>query len=119
MTTKKKARARVRAAQWRAVEANAERQRAHARVSNIRRYGLTMDAYHAMLQEQSWRCAICGCSFLVLPGMKAERPCVDHDHVTGAVRGLLCNQCNATIGMAGDRVDVLAKAIAYLMRAKR
>lgn len=39
---------------------------------------------------------------------------VDHDHVTGKVRGLLCSRCNTGIGMMGDNTALLRKAIEYL-----
>ena len=56
------------------------------------RYGITIDEYNKMLQVQNGRCAICG----ELPSNK--RLCIDHDHNTGAVRGLLCIGCNVAIG---------------------
>lgn len=50
------------------------------------RYGLTIDAYNAKLVEQDGVCAICR--------GEMKRPCVDHDHITGATRGILCHRCN-------------------------
>ncbi|MGQ5576747.1 endonuclease VII domain-containing protein [Streptomyces sp. ECR3.8] len=56
------------------------------------RYGITIEQYEQMLASQRGGCAICG-SF---PGGK--RLAVDHCHVTGRVRALLCPQCNRSIG---------------------
>lgn len=41
-------------------------------------------------------------------------PCVDHNHVTGAVRGFICTRCNTAIGMAGDSPDILEAIADYL-----
>lgn len=58
-----------------------------------------------MLESQGSVCAICGC----LPPL-----CVDHNHVTGVVRGLLCRNCNLALGGFKDNPDSLRKAITYL-----
>jgi len=73
----------------------------------IREYGLTPEAYAALVDSQGGLCAV-GC----------ERPAkhVDHDHMTGAVRGVLCFPCNAALGQLKDRVDLLHNAIDYLER---
>jgi len=39
---------------------------------------------------------------------------VDHDHLSGAIRGLLCHKCNAALGMVGDSIDHLLGLIQYL-----
>ena len=62
--------------------------------------------FNKMLENQSGNCGICE--------TKMELPCIDHDHRTGEVRMLLCQQCNSIIGMANDDVDRLQKSIAYL-----
>lgn len=55
-------------------------------------------------------CEICGV-------VESDRPlCVDHDHTTGAMRGLLCNNCNAGIGLLGDCPSRIELAAAYLRR---
>lgn len=69
-------------------------------------YGLTLDEYRAMVERQGGRCAICGQADVKLV--------VDHNHVSGAVRSLLCHLCNAMIGCARERIDILAAAAAYL-----
>jgi hypothetical protein len=39
---------------------------------------------------------------------------LDHDHVTGRVRGLLCNLCNTGLGALADNEDLFLRAISYL-----
>jgi hypothetical protein len=81
----------------------------------LREYGLTEAEYQAMLEEQSGVCAICRRpeSARTSSG-EIRRLAVDHDHETGAVRGLLCGACNRGIGLLGDDADRLASAAAYL-----
>lgn len=76
----------------------------------LRSYGLTWEAFELMMRRQSGKCAIClG---------RSGRLIVDHDHVTGAVRGLLCNRCNAGLGQFQDSQSRLSAAINYLGPAK-
>ena len=94
------------------VEVSREYGRQHQRRHRMRTaYGLTEDDWIALLQKQGGRCGMCG----HLPS-DARALVVDHDHGTGAVRELLCNNCNVIIGMAGDDVERLQKAIAYLVK---
>lgn len=72
------------------------------------RYGIDRATYDAMLAAQHGRCAICGGP----PGR--SRLHVDHDHITGAVRGLLCGPCNQGLGFLRDDPDVLRAALRYL-----
>jgi hypothetical protein len=76
-------------------------------------YGLEPEDYRALFESQHGACAICG-----KPETPGSRLHVDHDHTTGAVRGLLCNHCNVLIGMAGEDPATLRKAIAYLARTR-
>lgn len=59
--------------------------------------------------SQSSLCAICGqtCS-------TGQRLCVDHDHATGKMRGLLCRKCNSGLGQFGDDPEMLRAALSYL-----
>jgi hypothetical protein len=77
------------------------------------RYGLSLSSFNAMLDEQNSQCAICRVDF-----SSAIRPNVDHDHMTGAVRGLLCSNCNKGIGFLGDQASTVAAAVQYLIRAQ-
>jgi len=81
----------------------------------LRRFGITMEQYEAMLKAQDDRCAICG-NAEKTNGKHGEpmELAVDHNHATKAVRGLLCNSCNKGIGHFNDDPDLLRAAIAYL-----
>jgi hypothetical protein len=78
-------------------------------------YGISQIEYDAMLSAQGGVCAICG----QLEHRKNRSGStidlsVDHDHVTGRVRALLCAKCNHGLGDFGDDIGVMTKAIAYL-----
>lgn len=74
-------------------------------------YGLTRAEYDRRLEAQGRVCAICRTSE---PGPNRTMWCVDHDHSTGAVRGLLCIGCNAGLGNLRDDPEILERAAAYL-----
>lgn len=69
-------------------------------------YGITLEDYAAMLERQQGQCAICGTA--------DEKLVVDHNHITGKVRSLLCHLCNALIGCAREDIAILVRAAAYL-----
>lgn len=75
------------------------------RLRKLRKYGLTLGDFEWLLISQGSRCAICH--------QRCEL-CIDHDHATGEVRGLLCYQCNGGLGMFRDDPRRLASAIDYL-----
>lgn len=104
----------ARDAKRRWVEANPERHSMQIRAAHLRReYGLTVEDYDLMLASQGGGCAICGATE---GNFRRKRLAVDHDHKTGAVRGLLCYLCNSLIGNAKDDPDVLVRAAEYLAR---
>lgn len=74
-------------------------------------YGITVEIFGEMLAAQGGGCAICAVK--ECPSHR-ENLSVDHDHETGVVRGLLCHHCNLLLGYAGDSVERLKQAIAYL-----
>lgn len=85
------------------------------RRKRVREYGLTHEEFLALLETQGGVCAICG-NGETAKGIRQLS--VDHDHVTGQVRGLLCNRCNPMLGYARDDVTVLQAAIVYLEMAR-
>lgn len=97
-----------------------ERVRKQGRESRRRernkRYGLKENEYEVRLAEQGGRCATCRRS----PGEAGLRYQlhVDHDHATGAVRGLLCHNCNLALGQVGDSVDLLMALASYLLASE-
>ncbi len=74
-----------------------------------RRYGLTSADVDAMVAAQGGRCALCD---------ERDPQHVDHHHVTGEVRGVLCSCCNQGLGNFRDRPDLLAAGVAYLHRTR-
>lgn len=88
-----------------------ERQPAKRESYLKRVYGLTLNQYDEMLMAQNGLCAICGGK-----ERNDELLAIDHNHVTGEVRGLLCRLCNASLGGFGDDPNILAKAITYLLK---
>jgi hypothetical protein len=77
-------------------------------------YGLTPEAYFVLRMVQGNKCAICG--KLPISTGNRQRLHVDHDHVTGRVRGLLCPDCNRGLGSFHDNPGFLTQAAAYLRR---
>jgi hypothetical protein len=76
----------------------------------MRIYGITTEEYDLILESQGGVCAICG-----QVQNPIERPfAIDHNHTTGKVRGLLCNNCNLILGHARDNTYILENAIHYL-----
>ena len=77
------------------------------------RYGITTDEYDNIVSLQNGVCAICKENTAGGRG-RNSRLAVDHDHVTGKIRGLLCSMCNQGIGMFKDNPELLQKAFDYL-----
>ena len=82
----------------------------------FRDFGITLKDYDKMLEKQNGGCKICGTKEI---GHKRQgRFCVDHNHKTGKIRGLLCTNCNRLLGAAKDDIEILTKAITYLTESK-
>lgn len=79
-------------------------------INLFRRYGITQQDYNTMLVAQSGACAICAKACPT-----GKRLAVDHDHLSGKVRGLLCASCNARINtLAFDGTGLFIVALRYL-----
>ena len=76
-----------------------------------RKYGITVEAQEQLLEQQSYACAVCRTQFL-----RSSDRHLDHNHLTGKVRGFLCGPCNQAIGLMRDSADQLRAAAEYLTR---
>src|SRR3990167_2506699 len=77
------------------------------RQRNLRsKYGLTIDQYNAMILAQRGCCAICL--------KKVHKICVDHNHKTNKVRGLLCGNCNTALGLLYESKTIASNLLNYL-----
>lgn len=77
-----------------------------------RKYGVSKDVFDAMLQSQSGKCLICNSDFLW--SKRSNTPHVDHCHISGKVRGLLCRRCNSSLGYFNDNPALFESAANYL-----
>lgn len=84
------------------------------------RYNITLDQYNEMLQKQNGKCDICGCKESALHNTtkKVQRLAVDHCHITGKVRGILCQDCNRGIAKFKEDVSLFDKAKEYILKHK-
>ena len=91
---------------------NPAKWRATKRKTNLKRlFGLTVARYDLMYSHQNGVCAVCG-----NPEPTGKLLAVDHNHVTGVVRGLLCSNCNRALGQFKDSPVILESALNYLRR---
>ena len=82
------------------------------RRKHLKRYGVNEIWYIEKVNEQNGNCAICKQPKYANNSTKSF--CIDHDHKTNQLRGLLCNGCNMLLGHAHDEQQILLNAIAYL-----
>jgi len=91
-------------------ESNPEKYKENELKSN---YDLSYKDWLAMWNIQNGKCAICGELF-----ENSSDACVDHDHETGKVRGLLCMKCNLGLGLFRNSLDIVKNVIDYLNNKK-
>ena len=90
-----------------------ERSKVYHRARGLRlNFNMTVDDYMVMYEKQNGQCAICGAD--TASNGTRKNFCVDHDHETGKVRGLLCHNCNVSVGLMKDSPSLLRKAAKYL-----
>lgn len=80
------------------------------------KYGITPQDFADAFKKQDGKCSICTKE---LPNLltyedKQRDYAIDHNHETGAFRGILCLNCNSLLGMAQDNTEILKSAITYL-----
>lgn len=85
----------------------------YSRLSRRSRYGLADGQFESMLERQGGCCAACGDELV-----DERKSHLDHDHVTGRPRGVLCIHCNWALGHLRDDADRIGKLLAYLLRCQ-
>lgn len=83
------------------------------KAKRIKKYKISVEDFKSLLEAQNSACAICLVKQVDLP----RSIDIDHNHSTGAVRGLLCPDCNRGLGSFKDNLDCLKRAISYLEKA--
>jgi hypothetical protein len=71
------------------------------------KYDMSLPEFESLVQQYGGKCGTCG---------NSENLCVDHNHATGEVRGILCDSCNLAIGFAKEDVSILSRIISYLKK---
>jgi len=81
-------------------------------------YGITDEVFNALWTAQQGLCAICTIALAFPPVRRGttNAACIDHDHATGKLRGLLCMLCNRGLGNFKDSAEALTKAADYIVR---
>lgn len=86
-------------------------QKAYSRAHDLKNfYGISTEDYNNLFAQQNGKCAICGKTQTA----EKRQLAVDHDHKTGAVRGLLCGKCNMTLGLFHDKASIFLEMYQYL-----
>jgi len=75
------------------------------------KYGLTSEDYDALMKSQDSRCAVCGTDTPL-----NDKWCIDHDHETGNVRGILCKHCNLAEGHLFGNINIAKAMVVYIER---
>lgn len=81
------------------------------------KYNLTAEKLENLFLNQGKKCKICKTEYSTVSKHKGLY--IDHCHITGNVRGLLCNNCNIVLGNSNDDVSILLAAIDYLIDYKK
>jgi hypothetical protein len=82
----------------------------HRQYLLLTKYGISESEYQTLYKRQKGQCLICLRFFAKLT--------VDHDHQTGAVRGLLCSTCNRVLGYAERHPKILTEIPRYLSQSR-
>lgn len=78
------------------------------RNSRYKKRGGSLSEYEKLMLLQEGKCAICAVE------LEGASGCLDHNHITAQLRGILCRRCNLILGHAQDSTKVLKQAVIYL-----
>lgn len=93
---------------WANLEKSRDRVKRYSLMVN---FGISLEEYQNMLKNQDYKCAIC-------KDPPSDNKClsVDHNHITGQVRGLLCTKCNSAIAYLKEDKSIIQNALSYLTK---
>lgn len=92
-------------------EQNPELMKAKDRKNSLKRFwNMTQEQFQVLLNAQNGTCALCSKT----ESNPNKSLCIDHDHNTGRIRGLLCDNHNRAMGLFKDSIEDMEKAIKYL-----
>ena len=77
-------------------------------------YKITLEEYQELFTKQGGKCAICNSEGFQISRNQRQMIVIDHCHISGKVRGLLCHNCNRGLGLFKDKISNLQNAILYL-----
>jgi hypothetical protein len=77
------------------------------------KYGITMSEYNNYITLSNNKCPLCNIEYFST-GSRLSQPCIDHDHTTNKVRGVICHACNVALGLVRDNKLILQKMLEYL-----
>jgi len=101
--------ARARQRKWNALNKQTVRQ-----MNLKKQYGITLEQYNIMFENQGGVCLICGCPETTKRKDKIKNLAVDHNHITNKVRGLLCQKCNQALGLLNENPVVIKNLLEYI-----
>jgi hypothetical protein len=87
-----------------------QRRKSHLNIN----FNITIEEFDEMMKKQNYSCVICGYKFDPFIRDKSVKYAIDHDHESGAIRGILCRACNSGLGYFKDSPDIMQKATDYL-----
>jgi len=90
-----------------------QKDRRKKNISTVMQYGITLEEYDEIQSRQGHKCALC---YKHKNSTYRKKLYIDHCHVSGKIRGLLCQHCNTMLGFARDDKQILLNAVKYLTR---
>jgi hypothetical protein len=76
-------------------------------------YGITLEEKNERIKGQDYKCFSCGDDLKKLDQQKVH---IDHDHITGKIRGVLCYKCNISLGLLKEDINIINKLADYVKR---
>jgi hypothetical protein len=95
---------------------NAHNPQVMRKINLKKKYGITLEQYNTMFIFQGGVCLVCGQSEIVTRLGKIKNLAIDHNHVTGKIRGLLCQKCNQALGLLNDNPVIIKSLLKYITK---